>query len=470
MHSFSEGAITRRQTLGLGLLATLPATAVIASADADKALLDDLERRTWRFFWETTDPKTGLAPDRWPTPSFSSIAAIGFALTSYPLGVQRGWITREQARSRVLTTLRFLHELPQGATARGVAGHKGFFYHFLDMKTGLRHAECELSTIDTALLLAGVLYCRDWFNEAHADAIELRRLANALYARVDWAWAAPRGPAICLGWKPEQGFLPYDWKGYNESMLLYLLALGAPEKPLGPEAWAAWCSTYEKQSWRTVYGQQHLHFAPLFGHQFTHCWVDFRGLKDAYMRGKGIDYFENSRRATLAQQAYAIANPQGWAGYGENCWGVTASDGPVDIEREFGGKKRRFISYAGRGMAEHDDGTLAPYGAGSSIVFAPEIVIPALRHMREQYGKHIYTDYGFLDSFNLSFRFEDVKLQHGRVVPGWGWVNGDYLGIDQGPMLAMLGNYRGETVWSTTRKSDWLIKGLKRAGFQGGWL
>lgn len=467
MHSLLEGALTRRHLMALGLASALPLPSV---ASDDTALLDDLERRTWRFFWETTDPKTGLAPDRWPTPSFSSIAAIGFALTAYPIGVLRGWITREQARSRVLTTLKFLHELPQGPKPGGVAGYKGFFYHFLDMKNGLRHGHCELSTVDTALLLAGALYCRDWFDEAHPDEVELRRHADALYARVDWAWASPRDGAISHGWKPEQGFLAYDWKGYNEAMLLYLLALGAPDKPLAPEAWGAWCSTYDKQSWRAVYGQEHLHFAPLFGHQFTHCWVDFRGIRDAYMRGKGLDYFENSRRATYAQQAYAIDNPQGWAGYGEHCWGITASDGPADVTRAYGGKKRRFISYAGRGMGDHDDGTIAPYGAGCSIVFAPEIVVPALRHMREAYGEHIYAEYGFLDSFNPSFRFEDVKLRHGRVVPGWGWVNGDYLGIDQGPLIAMLGNHRGETVWATTRKSDWLIKGLKRAGFQGAWL
>ncbi len=466
--------LNRRALLGLaGAGALLGAAPGWAKPDADTALLDDLEQRTFNFFWDTTDARTGLAPDRWPTPSFASIAAVGFALTAYPIGVERGWISRAQARERVLTTLRFFHAAPQGPQASGVSGHKGFFYHFLDMKTGHRFGRCELSTVDTALLLAGMLFCRDWFDGKDKDEQDIRRLADEIYARVDWRWAQHRPPSISHGWDPEQGFLGSDWKGYNEAMLVYLLALGSTTFAVEPAAWDAWTSTYNRASWGSEYGQTYLRFPPLFGHQFTHCWVDFRGIADAYMRGRGIDYFENSRRATYAQRAYAIANPEGWAGYGENVWGVTASDGPADVVREFKGKKRKFISYAGRGMGgahTYDDGTLAPYGAGSSIAFAPEIVIPALRTMRERYGQHIYGKYGFVDAFNPSFTFTDVKLTHGKLIPGFGWVDVDMLGIDQGPLIAMLGNHRGEIVWKTTRRSEWLKRGLQRAGFTGGWL
>lgn len=443
------------------------------SADDTATLLLDLERRSFDFFWQTTNPANGLVPDRWPTPSFASVAAVGFGLSAYPIGVQRGWVTREQARERTLATLRFFHNAPQGPQAGGVTGHKGFFYHFLDMQSGHRFGRTELSTVDTALFLAGALHARAFFDGSDAAETELRRLADAIYARVDWRWAqnaeGGRG-AISHGWHPEAGFIKWDWKGYNEAMLVYLLALGSPTFAVGADAWGAWTSTYER-SWGSEFGHAHLRFPPLFGHQFTHAWVDFRGLQDDYMRAKGggLDYFENSRRATLAQQAYAIANPQGWAGYGSEQWGITACDGPADITREFNGIRRRFISYAGRGMGEHDDGTIAPYGAGSSLPFAPEIVAPALARMHQRHGAQIYGKYGFF-AFNQSFTFADAKLAHGRVVPGFGWVDSDYLGIEVGPLLLMLANARDEAVWKPLRQADWLKRGLQRAGFRGGWL
>lgn len=483
------GSALLAQALGLapsgaaaGVQASPPRPASSASAPdlsaQDTAFLDDLERRTFDFFWETTRADNGLAPDRWPSPSFASIAAVGFALSAYPLGVARGYVTREQARGRVLRTLDFLAGLPQGPQPRGVAGHRGFFYHFLDMKTGHRFERCELSTVDTALMLMGALHCQSFFDAEQPDEARIRALVDQLYGRVDWRWAQVRPPAISHGWTPEQGFITSDWKGYNEAMMVYFLALGSPTQPVGPEAWEAWTSTYDRDSWGTDYGQTHLRFAPLFGHQFTHCWVDFRGLRDAYMRQRGLDYFENSRRATYAQQAYARANPLGWNGYSAEVWGISASDGPADVERMFKGahwdagraaEKRRFISYAGRGMGHYDDGTLAPYAAGSSIAFAPEIVVPALRAIRERHP-HVWGRYGFLDCFNPSFTYTDVKLQHGRIEPGRGWVDTDYLGIDQGPLLAMLGNHRGELIWQTLRRNAHLRRGLQRAGFTGGWL
>lgn len=468
--------LTRRALLahgaGLALAGALPSWAD-ATSPATDAFLADLERRTFNFFWETTDAKTGLAPDRWPTPSFASIAAVGFALSAYPVGVARGYITRAQARERTLTTLRFFAGLPQGPAKTGVAGHKGFFYHFLDMKTGLRFDRCELSTVDTALLLMGALHAQSFFDGEHAEEAAIRKLVDELYGRVDWTWAQVRPPSIGHGWTPERGHLPHDWKGYNEAMMVYLLALGSPTRPVEPEAYDAWLSTYDR-SWGESHGQTLLRFAPLFGHQFTHCWVDFRGIRDAYMATKGLDYFENSRRATYAQRDYAAANPLGWQGYGAEVWGVSASDGPADITLPYKTtrgtlEKRRFISYAGRGMGEHDDGTLAPYAAGSSIAFAPEICIPALMAIKERHP-HTWGRYGFWDAFNPSFNYPDVKLKHGRIEPGRGWVDTDMLGIDQGPLLAMMGNHRGELVWQVMRRNPHLVKGLKRAGFNGGWL
>ena len=442
---------------------------------SDAALLDDLEQRTFAFFRDTTPPPNGLAPDRWPRRSFASIAAVGFSLSAHVIGAGQGWIPRAQARDLALNTLRFFRDAPQGPAARGVAGYRGFFYHFLDMASGERFGTCELSTVDTALLLAGVLHAAEFFNGNDAAEAEIRRAAETISERIDWRWAQHRGPSICHGWHPESGFIPSDWKGYNEAMLVYLLALGSPRgqgHAVAPEAWDAWTSTYDR-SWTTFHGHTHLHFAPLFGHQYTHCWVDFRGIRDAHMRARGFDYFENSRRATLAQRAYAQANPLGWRGYGGDIWGITACDGPADVVRTYRGEPRKFLSYAGRGVGGHDtwdDGTLAPTAALASLPFAPEIVLPALRALRQQYGHAIYAKYGFVDSFNPSFTFDDVRLLHGRLVPGLGWVDTDHLGIDQGPITLMAANHRRDDVWRMMRGNAQLRRGLQRAGFTGGWL
>jgi hypothetical protein len=400
-----------------------------------EVFLDEVEQRTFAFFWDLSDPVSGLTPDRWPTRSFSSVAAVGFALTAYPVGVERGYITRTQAVERVRNTLAFLWEAPQNDSPSSATGHRGFFYHFVDPTSGLRFENVELSTVDTALLLAGALFCQSYFDGAVTAEAEVRELADSLYRRADWTWAQPRPPTIVLGWKPDEGFLPYDWRGYNEAMILYILALGSPN-------------------------------------QFSHIWVDFRGIQDDYMRSRGIDYFENSRRATLAQRAYAIENPSGFVGYGEDLWGLSACDGPVDGEFEIDGKTRKFRTYAGRGATFYDivdDGTVTPMAAASSIVFAPEVVVPTILSMRDRYGELLYSDYGFLDALNLTLQI-DVPVQHGRVEPGTGWFDTDYLGIDQGPILAMIENYRSELVWKTMRRNPHIIRGLRRAGFSGGWL
>jgi hypothetical protein len=434
----------------------------------DEALLDDLERRTFDFFWRTTDPRTGLVPDRYPTPSFSSIAAVGFGLTAYAIGVERGYVTRAEARARVLATLRFFRDAPQGEAAAGVTGHRGFYYHFLDMATGHRFRDTELSSVDTALLLAGVLFSREYFSGADAEETELRTIADGLLDRVDWKWMQARGEAIAMGWKPESGFLEYDWIGYNEAMIVILLALGSPSHAVEPTAWGAWSARYEA-GWAAPYGEPHLAFPPLFGHQYSHVWVDFRGIRDAYMAGKGIDYFENSRRATRAQRAYAIANPGGWVGYGEGAWGLTACDGPGDMKLEVGGAQKEFRGYSARGLASYDDGTIAPTGMVSSLPFAPEIVLPGIRELRKRYGAQIYREYGFLDAFNPSFP-STARPTTGSVVPGAGWVDVDYLGIDQGPIIAMIENHRTGLVWKVMRGSAYLRRALERAGFTGGWL
>ena len=478
---------TKHSTVGIALLATILALLAPAAGQAQEPTIQtavarplspamdpfllELQERTFRFFWDTANPENGLIPDRYPTPSFSSIAAVGFGLTTYPIGVERGYITREQARQRVLVTLRFFAGAPQGTDARGPAGHRGFFYHFLDMKTGERFGDSELSTIDTAILLAGALFCQSYFDRADVEEVEIRALVDEIYRRVDWRWAQPKGPAISLGWSPEEGFLKYDWRGYNEAMLVYLLALGSPSFAVGSDAWGEWTSTYDKQ-WSTQYGQEYLNFAPLFGHQYTHVWTDFRDIRDSYMKRRNLDYFENSRRAVYAQQAYAIANPRRCRDYGETIWGLTASDGPADVEIEDAGGRRAFRSYSARGVdlnGKHDDCTLAPTAVIASIPFAPELAIPTTLEMHRRYGQYIYSKYGFFDAFNRTFAF-DVPLRHGRRIPDFGWVAGDYLGIDQGAILAMIENYRSALVWRVMRKNPYLRRGLEQAGFSGGWL
>lgn len=448
------------------------AASATAAAKSDR-FFDDLEARTFRFFWETTNPANGLTPDRFPNPPFCSIAAVGFALTAYPIGVERGWVSRAAARRRVLATLRFFDRAPQGPQARGVTGYNGFFYHFLDMATGERFQQIELSTVDTALLLAGMLFCQSYFNRTDAEEAEIRRLAEAIYGRVDWRWAqqpARESPAIGMGWTPEGGFIDYAWRGYNEGMIVYLLALGSPTHPVGTDAWSAWQRDFDK-SWGLNFGPEpHLGFPPMFGHQYTQVWVDLRGVRDSYMQAKGLDYFENSRRATLAQRAYAQANPGGWKGYGGDVWGLTACDGPGDMTHAYRGEPREFHGYSARGPGQRDDGTLAPTAALGSMPFAPEICGPAALALKRQYGAHVHGRYGFLDAFNPSFDFDDVRPGTGRVIPGAGWIGPQYLGIDQGPIVAMLENWRSGLIWQVMRANPHIVRGLKRAGFTGGWL
>lgn len=424
--------------------------------------LDSLQSRTLEYFLHTTDSATGLAPDRWPSRSPSSIAAVGFALTTYPIAVERKIIERKEAAGRVLATLKFFLDAPQHDRPDGAIGYRGLFYHFVAMADGTRFWKCELSTIDTALLMAGILCCQSYFDAKNDVEAAIRNTADSLYRRVDWAWTAEGRPGIMLGWTPEKGADRNSWHGYNEAMILYILALGSPTHPVRPEVWDYWTSRYV---WAPFQGYEFISFGPLFGHQFSHCWIDYRGIRDSAMREKGIDYFENSRRATYSQRSYASDNPRGFRGYSADVWGITPCDGPADTIMTLDGKERRFLTYAGRGVSfdwSLDDGTIAPTGAGGSVAFAPEICVPALRAMRERYGSRLYTPYGFLDAFNATY-----------VTPSTGpdgWVDHDYLGIDQGPIAIMIENLRSGLIWKVMQRNPYIIAGLRKAGFTGGWL
>ena len=429
---------------------------------ADDPFLQALQRRTIQYFIDTTPIETGLAPDRYPTQGPCSIAATGFALTAFPIAVEHKMLTRAQAAERTVKALRFFRSLASHPRAKTTTFHKGFYYHFLKIPSGEREWNCELSNMDTALLILGALFCQGYFDRSTPLEQEIRALADSLYFAADWKWFMNGRETMSMGWHPEEGFNTTTWTGYMESMILYILGLGSPTHPLPDGVWEAWCSTY---IWADYFGQSFISFGPLFGHQFSHIWIDFRTIQDEYMRGKGIDYFENSRRATLSQRAYAIANPAGYRDYGENIWGFTACDGPANVELVIDGVKRKFNTYSARGVSfdwVEDDGTIAPYAAGSSIPFAPEICLPALKEMRNRYGSRLWKKYGFLDSFNPTFR---EGAQNAR-----GWFNPDYLGIDQGPLLAMIENYRTGLIWKTLRNNPHIIRGLRRAGFSGGWL
>ena len=461
----------------------IPAAATPAQ---QAAFSEDLTRRTFRYFWETTDTQRCLAPDRWPSRPFSSIAATGFALTAYGIGAERGYVSRAEAAKRTRDCLAFYWNAPQGPAASGVTGYKGFLYHFLRNEDGTRFKNTELSTVDTTLFLGGALFAQSYYDRADPIEHEIRDLADKIYRRVEWDWAQrnttgtqainlPGSHGVAMGWDPVEGWGKSDWIGYNEGMLVYVLALGSPTHPVEKDAWdKGWAARLE-DDWGTYYGQEHLQFEPLFGHQYSHIWVDFRGIRDAFMRGKGIDYFENSRRATLSQRAYGADNPNDWKGYSANIWGWTASDGPKYSKNEYtvNGRPREFFTYMARGVSAirvQDDGTIVPTAAGGSVAFAPEVAIPALLAMRDKYGPRLYTEYGFKDAINPSFTFVAAGSRSGQTDPNLGWVANDFLGIDQGPILAMMENHRSGLVWRVMRKNPYIRRGLERIGFTGGWL
>jgi hypothetical protein len=420
--------------------------------------LETIQRETFGYFIHEVNPINGLILDTAQEGSPASIAAVGLALAAYPIGVERGYMTRPEAVERTLTTLRFFRDCEQGKGAEAT-GYKGFYYHFLDAKTGKRALKSELSTVDSAFLLAGMLTAAAYFQNDAADEHEIRTLADELYRRADWEWAQNGGATITHGWRPESGFLPYRWQGYDEALLLYLLGLGSPTHPLSDESYPAWVSTYQ---WKKVYDHEFLYAGPLFIHQLSHLWVDFRSIQDEYMRGKGIDYFENSRRATYVQRQYAIANPNQFEEYGENCWGITASDGPGPATLLVKGKKRQFFDYIARGVPDGpDDGTIAPWAVVASLPFAPEIVRPALAYFDER-KLRTGNPYGYKATYNPTF-----PRKPGQKTA---WISPLHMGVNEGPIVLMIENYCSGLIWRLMRKCPYLVSGLRHAGFAGGWL
>ncbi|MGH7598991.1 MAG: glucoamylase family protein [bacterium] len=401
---------------------------------SDSAFLDLVQRTAFDFFWKEANPNNGLIKDRSANGAPCSIASVGFGLTAIGIAIDRGWITRAAGRDRTLTTLKTFWEKPQGRDPQGYIGYKGFFYHFLDMDTALRTWNSELSSIDSALLFAGILYAKQYFTASDSLESKIRALADSIYYRADWSWMRNFQPNLTLGWHPETGFINAWWRGYNEAMIMNILGLGSPTHPIPASTWQAWTSGYQ---WQIQYGYSYVTFPPLFGHQYSHCWIDFRNIQDDYMRNRGIDYFENSRRATLAARAYCIANPGRWSGYGENIWGITACDGPN--------------GYRARGAppAQNDDGTIAPTAAGGSMPFTPQESLTAMRYMYDTYRNLIWTEYGFRDAFNLT----------------QGWWGPDVIGIDEGPIVVMIENYRTGRVWNLFMQNEDVQRGLQRAGF-----
>ena len=417
--------------------------------------LSRLERDTFKYFADEINLENGLVPDNTRAGAPSSIAAVGFALTAYPIAVERKYLTRAQAVRRTLTTLRFFYDSPQGKEP-DATGYKGFYYHFLDMKTGRRHGNCEISTIDTTYVLAGALTAACYFTRDTKNEREIRTLAEALYRRADWHWAQNRALTVSHGWRPERGFIKYRWTGYSEALILYVLGLASPTFPLPAESYTAWTRTYK---WKKLYGHEFLYAGPLFIHHLSHMWIDFRGIQDDYMRRRAIDYFENTRRATYVQQAYAMRNPKKFAGYDRFSWGITATDGPGPAERRVNGRRVRFFSYKARSIPfGPDDGTLAPWAVATSLPFAPEIVLPSLHRLNQDYPE-MTSEYGFKCSYNPTF-----------MTNGKGWVSKGYFGLDQGPIVMMIENYRSELIWRLIRRCPYIVNGLRRAGFRGGWL
>ncbi len=421
-------------------------------------LLSALQQDSFNYFVHQTNPDNGLVRDKsredWP----ASIAAVGLALAAYPVGIARGFMSRADAVQRTLAALRFFAGAPHGPES-DATGHMGFYYHFLDMKSGRRAWGSELSSVDSAFLLAGMLAAAAYFQDQTAEEDEIRRLADALYRKADWQWMQNGAAAVSHGWTPEKGFLPYRWHGYDEALIIYLLGLGSPTHPLPPESYGAWASTY---IWKKIYDIEFLYAGPLFIHQLSHVWIDFRGIRDAFMRQRDLDYFENSRRATLVQQQYAIRNPRGFAHYDEYTWGITASDGPGPMTLKVDGVERVFHDYIARGVPfGPDDGTLAPWAVVASLPFAPEIVLPTIQNY-ERMDLEAARTYGYKASFNPTF---PVQPPHEH-----GWVSSYNFGLNQGPIVLMIENYRSDFLWSLMRQCPYLVTGLRRAGFAGGWL
>jgi hypothetical protein len=388
----------------------------------DDPLLEELERANFRFFWEQANPETGLVRDRsnvrQPGNSeFASIAATGFGLTALCIGEKRQFITRLEGQRRVLNTLRFLwKKLPH---------HRGFFYHWSNMNTGQRIWDSEVSSVDTAILLCGILTCRQHF--AHP---EIHELASAIYNRVDWNWLSEDTPVLPHGWTPESGFLQYRWEDYSEMMMVYLLGLGSDTHPLPAKAWDSWKrSTFEYNGVRYIGS-----FAPLFIHQYSQAWFDFRGKRDRY-----ADYFKNSILATDVHRRFCLNLANQFHDYSDDLWGITASD-----------STKGYVIWGGPPSTGPIDGTVVPCAAGGSLPFQPEATMRVLRNIKDRYGQKTWSDYGFVDAFN----------------PLTNWYDTDVIGIDAGITMVMAENARTSFVWDTFMKNPEAKRAMERAGFK----
>ena len=427
---------------------------------SDAEILSILQRRTFTYFLEEANAKTGLIADKTQPGSPASIAATGIGLSCYITGIERGFIKRTEAIKRILTLLKFLHSSNQ-STEPDATGYKGFYYHFLDMETGRRVWKCELSTIDTAILLAGILSVRYYFTADNKSENKIRNYADELFARVDWQWALNKKDSISHGWKPETGFLRYRWNmKYSEAHLIYIMALGSPTFPINPSIYHKWIATFE---WKKLYDIGFIYAGPLFIHQMSQIWLDFKGINDDFNRKIGIDYFENSRRATQIQQLYAIENSLNYPHYGENGWGITASEGPGPATRTINGIKRKFYDYKARGIPfGPDDGTISPWAVVTSLPFLPKVVLSTMRHAIEKLDFENEHEYGFDASYNLSFPDKKDKSKS--------WISEWQFGINQGPIILMIENYKTGLIWDTMKRCPPIINGLRKAGFKGGWL
>jgi hypothetical protein len=426
----------------------------------DIRMLEKLQSQTFNYFLTYQNPSNGLIADRSDPLSHSSIAVVGLGITSYIIGIERNLLSRKDAVNKILTVLRFFYKGHQGPEPDAM-GYKGFYYHFLDMQEGKRAWESELSTIDTSIFIAGVLIAATYLNDDNKEENEIRQLADILYRRIDWQWSLNGRTEICHGWKTESGFLNHYWdKGYSEAIILYVLALGSPTHSIDPLGYKNWTTTF---IWSNIDGIELIHAGPLFIHQMSHLWLDFRGIRDDLIAKYNIDYFENSRRATCVQQQYAIKNPLKFEHYNKNNWGFTASDGPGPATIIIDGVEKIFYDYIARGVPfGPDDGTISPWAVVASLPFAPDIVVGTIRHAIERLKERKSSDEGFDASFNAIFQM-DVNEKKG-------WVSPWKFGLNEGPMIIMIENFQTQLIWNISKRCSYIKNGLRLAGFTGGWL
>jgi hypothetical protein len=422
--SFLKGAVASACAPGLLSAAepkqpTPPPEASVLSPQDDQ-FLDELEKANFLFFLEQADPHTGLVKDRANARTtdhtiVASIAATGFGLTALCIAAQRGWLPLTDARERARLTLEFLWKT--------MPTHRGFFYHWANLSTGERVWDSEISSVDTSMLLCGILTCRQHFRYA-----PITRLAYAILNRVDWTWLSEDTSLLPHGWAPETGFLPYRWDYYSEQMMMYLLGLGSPAHPLPPGSWDAWKrSTFEYDGLRYIGS-----FAPLFVHQYSQAWFDFRGKRDRY-----ADYFVNSAVATEVHRRFCVELGTRFPDYSDDLWGITASD-----------SKTGYVVWGGPPEIGPIDGSIVPSATGGSLPFQPQATLRVLKNIRNRYGR-AWSRYGFVNAFN----------------PITNWYDTDVVGIDTGITMLMAENLRSGFVWDTFMRNPEAQKGFERAGF-----